>query len=191
MRLAGLAQVTILFLCCAALVRPAAPAQNDRAPLSGQPKSDSARPAAPPGGTGGETQEGTAEKPSSSTAPADSRKSAGSKKKARTKTNPQVKSGNVVVRNGGAKQGETQIAPAISKEQELRDREKVNRLLADTEANLKTIDGRPLTAAQQQMRDQIRTYLAQSKAAADAGDLQRAETLASKAHLLADELAGK
>jgi hypothetical protein len=41
------------------------------------------------------------------------------------------------------------------------------------------------------MLDQIHTYVRQSKAASDSGDLTRAHTLAYKAHLLSDELIGK
>jgi len=41
------------------------------------------------------------------------------------------------------------------------------------------------------MLAQIHSYVNQSKAASDAGDLERANTLASKAHLLSDELAKK
>jgi hypothetical protein len=64
-------------------------------------------------------------------------------------------------------------------------------LLATTDANLKSVAGRQLTPAQQSMVEQIHAYVAQSKAAADAGDLGRAHTLAFKAHLLSDELAKK
>ena len=66
-----------------------------------------------------------------------------------------------------------------------------DRLLATTETNLKSIGGRQLTPVQQDMLVQIRSYVNQSKAASDAGDLVRANTLASKAHLLSDELAKK
>ena len=76
----------------------------------------------------------------------------------------------------------------MTKEEERRNREVTNRLLDTTEANLKSIAGRPLTPAQQGLLEQIRTYMKQSKEASDSGDLARAQTLASKAHLLSDEL---
>ena len=94
----------------------------------------------------------------------------------------------VVVRNGGARDNSAQLAPGLTKEQELHNRETTTKLLAATDTNLKSIAGRQLTPAQQSLLDQIRTYVRQSKNASDAGDLARAQTLAYKAHLLSDEL---
>jgi len=91
----------------------------------------------------------------------------------------------------GAKEGSPQLAPGTSKEQELHKRENTSQLLATTDANLKSVAARQLTPAQQSMMEQIRTYITQSKAASDSGDLDRAHTLAYKAHLLSDELAKK
>jgi hypothetical protein len=107
-------------------------------------------------------------------------------KKRRTKTS--APGHKVVIRNGGAKDESAQLAPGMSKEQELHNRETTTKLLTATDASLKGIAGRPLTAAQQTLLDQIHTYIRQSKAASDAGDLSRAHTLAYKAHLLSDEL---
>jgi hypothetical protein len=94
----------------------------------------------------------------------------------------------VVVRNGGANDDSVQLAPGMTKEQELRNREITASLLAGVDANLKNIAGRQLTPAQQGLLDQIHTYMKQSKDASDSGDLARAQTLAYKAHLLSDEL---
>jgi hypothetical protein len=94
----------------------------------------------------------------------------------------------VVVRNGGAKDQSAQLAPGMTKEQEVHSRETTTQLLATTDANLKSIAGRQLTPAQQSILDQIRTYIRQSKEASDSGDVARAHTLAYKAHLLSDEL---
>jgi hypothetical protein len=94
----------------------------------------------------------------------------------------------VVVRNGGAKDQSPQLAPGMSKQQELHSRETTARLWATTDANLKIVAGRQMTPAQQSVFDQIHTYLRQSKDASDSGDLARAHTLAYKAHLLSDEL---
>jgi len=102
-----------------------------------------------------------------------------------------TQSGKVVVRNGGAKDNSGQLTPALSPDQELRSRANTVQLLATTDSNLKKISDRQLSAAQQSTLDQIRTYVRQSRAASDAGDLPRAHTLANKAHLLSDELAGK
>jgi cytoskeletal protein RodZ len=107
------------------------------------------------------------------------------------KVTPKSNSGKVVVRNGGAKEGSAELAPAMSKEQEQHNRENTSQLLATTNANLKTVSGRQLTPTQQSMLEEIRTYVAQSKAATNAGDIARAHTLAYKAHLLSDELAKK
>jgi hypothetical protein len=97
----------------------------------------------------------------------------------------------VVVRNGGAKDESAQLAPSMSKEQELQSRQATARLLATTDANVKNVAGRQLTPSQQSLLDQIRTYVRQSKQASDLGDLARAHTLADKAHLLSDELVKK
>jgi hypothetical protein len=107
------------------------------------------------------------------------------------KTAAPSQSGKVVVRNGGAKEGTAEIEPGLSKEQELHNRENTSQLLSTTDANLKKIAGRQLTPAQQSMVEKIHTYMNQSKEASSAGDLNRAHTLAFKAHLLSDEVAKK
>jgi hypothetical protein len=61
-------------------------------------------------------------------------------------------------------------------------------MLAATETNLKKIAGQQLSSNQQEMVNQIRQFMEQSKAAAGDGDLERARTLAWKAQLLSDEL---
>jgi hypothetical protein len=102
-----------------------------------------------------------------------------------------TQSGKVVVRNGGVKDDSTQLAPGMSKEQEFHQRETTSQLLATTDANLKKIAGRQLASAQQDVVDQIHSYVRQAKTASDSGDLARAHTLAFKAHLLSDELVRK
>jgi outer membrane biosynthesis protein TonB len=102
-----------------------------------------------------------------------------------------TESGKVVVRNGGAKDNSGQLTPALSPEQELHSRENTTELLATTDSNLKKVADRQLSAAQRSMLDQIHAYVRQAKAASDSGDVTRAHTLAYKAHLLSDELAGK
>ncbi len=61
-------------------------------------------------------------------------------------------------------------------------------LTAATEENLKKIAGRPLNPSQQEMVNQIKTFMGQSKRAVAAGDLERGRNLAIKAHLLSEEL---
>jgi sialidase-1 len=62
-------------------------------------------------------------------------------------------------------------------------------LLASTEDKLKKTEGQQLSSTQREMVTQIRQFMDQSKAAAAAGDLNRARNLALKANLLSDELA--
>jgi hypothetical protein len=61
-------------------------------------------------------------------------------------------------------------------------------MLGTTDANLKQIAGRQLSATQQDMVNQIRQFVGQSKAAVVDGDLERARTLAWKAQVLSEEL---
>jgi hypothetical protein len=79
----------------------------------------------------------------------------------------------------------------MSKEQALHSRANTVELLASTDRNLKSVAGRPLSPAQQNMLEEIHTYVRQSKGATDDGDLTRAHTLAYKALLLSGELAKK
>lgn len=111
------------------------------------------------------------------------------RKKKTTATHTQ--SGKVVVRNGGVKDDSEDLAPAMSQEQALHSRESTAELLASTDRNLKNVVGRQFSPAQQNMLEEIHTYVHQSKGATDAGDLARAHTLAYKALLLSGELAKK
>jgi len=97
--------------------------------------------------------------------------------------------GKVVVRNGGVRESTTQISPGVNDQQAQQQRSVTNQLLATTDANIKKMTGRQLTSTQQSMLDQVNTYVRQSKAAADTGDISRAHTLAVKAQLLSNELA--
>jgi len=68
------------------------------------------------------------------------------------------------------------------------ERDTANQMLGTTEANLKKVAGRQLTPNEQDMVNQARQFMEQSKAAVAAGDLERARTLAWKAQLLSEEL---
>ena len=156
------------------------PATNDQAPSPNQDQNANPTPAAP--------------EPAANPVPTVTRDPDAPVLKRRPpkkKRTPTSNSGKVVVRNGGAKEGSSQLAPAMTKEQEQHNRDNTSQLLATTDANLKAVSGRQLTPAQQSMLGEIHTYIAQSKAAASAGDVARAHTLAYKAHLLSDELAKK
>jgi hypothetical protein len=107
------------------------------------------------------------------------RKSAGS-----STATPQKK----VVRNGGTADPVVQLAPGMSAEQASSQRQNTTQLLAATDANLKQISSRQMNSSQQDSISQIRKYMEQAKEAEQAGDVQRAHNLASKALLLSDDL---
>ena len=96
-----------------------------------------------------------------------------------------------MVRNGGVKDDSEELAPAMSKEQAQHSRESTAQLLASTDRNLKNVAGRQFSPAQQNMLEEIHTYVRQSKGATESGDLDRAHTLAYKALLLSGELTKK
>src|SRR5437016_11667620 len=114
--------------------QPAAPAQPQSAPVPQPP-------------SGGESQN-----PSQAHDPNQPVLKRKGKPKHR-KTAAPSQSGKVVVRNGGAKEGTPEIAPGLSKEQELHNRENTSQLLSTTDANLKKIAGRQLTPAKHSMEE--------------------------------------
>lgn len=93
-----------------------------------------------------------------------------------------------VVRNGGTADPAIQLAPGVSNEQASRQRQSTTQLLSAADTNLKQISVKQLSPSQQESVSQIRKYMEQAKAAEAAGDLQRAQNLASKARLLSDDL---
>jgi hypothetical protein len=93
-----------------------------------------------------------------------------------------------VVRNGSTADPVVQLAPSVTDQQASQQRQSTAQLLAATDANLNKISARQLTSSQQDMVNQIHTYMQQAKAAESAGDLQRARNLAFKAQLLSDEV---
>lgn len=165
---------------------PQEPLPTEQSPAQSQQPDSSQVPAANPQ-TQSPAENQSASPPAARDPDAPVLKRTAPKKKATPKSN----SGKVVVRNGGAKEGSSELAPAMSKEQEQHNRENTSQLLATTDVNLKTVSSRQLTPQQQSMLEEIRTYVALSKAATNAGDVARAHTLAYKAHLLSDELAKK
>ena len=198
--IAGILALGLLSICADQDTQPQAPTQQQNEPAPPQAPNENQDAPSPqaqsPNSTPqtqspGENQNAT---PPESTKPDSERPILKRRPKHKTthKRKPvTTQSGKVVVRNGGAKDGTPQLAPGMSKDQELKNRENTNQLLATTDANLKSISGRQLTPAQQSMVQQIKNYMNQSKAASGTGDLNRAHTLAFKAHLLSDELAKK
>lgn len=94
----------------------------------------------------------------------------------------------VIVRQGGASEPSIQLAGGAAGDQTSHTRDTANQMLGSTEANLKKIAGRQLSPNQQDMVNQIRQFIEQSKTAVASGDLERAHTLAWKAQLLSEEL---
>ncbi len=92
----------------------------------------------------------------------------------------------VIVRQGGTAEPAIQLAGGAASASPQKDTG--NQMLVTTEANLKKIAGRPLSSDQQNMVNQIRQFMEQSKAAVGDGDLDRARTLAWKAQVLSEEL---
>jgi hypothetical protein len=181
---ATIVMLTGLFLAGSTLF---AQEQTPPAPASSSsPSAQTPPPQTEPAPDASQTQPPKPETPTPAPPPSCPSKSKPAKGKPPAK--PAASGHKVVVRNGGAKDVSPQLAPGMSEEQEQHSRETTAQLLATTDANVQSVAGRQLTAAQQSLLDQIHTYMKQSKDASDAGDLSRAHTLAYKAHLLSDEL---
>jgi outer membrane biosynthesis protein TonB len=159
---------------------PAPPAEPEAKPAesSAPPPTSGQEPSAQPASP---QPDSTPKKPAAATQP----------KKHRRKRKPAATGAGTtktVVPNGSTPDPKVQIAPSLTEEQASHQRQNTTQLLASTDANLKKISGRQLSASQQDVVKQIHTYIEQAKAAEEAGDLQRARNLAFKAHLLSDEL---
>jgi hypothetical protein len=81
-----------------------------------------------------------------------------------------------------------QIAPQISPTDQSMYARKTADDIAAAEHNLDQTNGKHLSAAQQDLADKIRSFVAQSRDASKGGDWDRAQNLAQKAHLLSTEL---
>ena len=95
----------------------------------------------------------------------------------------------VVVREGGANEPTAQIVPGMTPAEAVRRRQNAERLLTSTDEQLKQLAERTLNAHQEDTVGQIRNYMEGARSALKEGDVQRASTLAEKAHLLAKDLA--
>jgi len=92
------------------------------------------------------------------------------------------------VLQGGITEQSIQLAGGSAGDEATQKRDAANRMLATTDENLKKIAGRQLSAPEQGSVSQIRQFVKDSKSALEAGDLERAQTLAWKAKLLSDDL---
>jgi hypothetical protein len=95
----------------------------------------------------------------------------------------------VIVKNGGSDEPIVQLKNDTPPAKASDERLNTEQLRLVTEDNLKKIAGRQLTVDQQQMVNQIKQFVDQSKVAEADGDLERGHNLAMKARLLSDELA--
>lgn len=88
----------------------------------------------------------------------------------------------------GAHPPAPQISPQLSAGDQASYERKTGEDIAAAEKNLQSAKGRQLSAAQQDLFDKIRSFLAQSHDASKGGDWARAQNLAQKARLLSAEL---
>jgi len=95
----------------------------------------------------------------------------------------------IVIREGGASEPAAQIAPGMTPAEATRQRQDAEQWLASSDDQLKQLAGRTLDARQQETVAQIRNYMEGARSALKDGDVRRANTLAEKAHLLAEDLA--
>ena len=95
-----------------------------------------------------------------------------------------------VVQNGGTAEPKVDLSSGANQQQASEQAKRADDLLARSDANLKKISGRQLSASQEDTVKQIQSYIDQAKKAASDGDVQRAYNLAVKANLLSAELAG-
>lgn len=96
--------------------------------------------------------------------------------------------GKVVVQEGGESPSEQQdISAAVDPSQASQQRQATEQLLQSAEANLNSLN-HALSPDESAMVEQVRAYMAQSRAALNDGDMVRANNLAMKAHLLSDAL---
>lgn len=93
-----------------------------------------------------------------------------------------------VIKDGGTSEPSIQLLGSKGTDVASQQRTSTDQLLESTEDDLKKVAGRQLSSSQQEMVNQIREFIQQSRTAEAAGDTERARNLARKAHLLSDEL---
>jgi hypothetical protein len=133
-------------------------------------------------------QKPPSQKPPKQSAPKSKKTSTKKLRKKPTETASTGSAEKKVVKNGGTVDPAVQLAPSVSVEQASQQRNSTSQLLATTDTNLKQLSTRQLTVTQQDSVSQIRKYMEQAKTAEAAGDVQRAQNLASKALMLSDDL---
>jgi hypothetical protein len=81
-----------------------------------------------------------------------------------------------------------QISPQLTPSDQAAYERKTGEDISVAEKNLEQTNGKQLSAAQQDLTEKIRSFLAQSREASKGGDWTRAQNLAQKARLLSAEL---
>jgi hypothetical protein len=170
---------------------PAAPAPRENASAEATPaaaKKASAK-AATKKADAGSAGPGAAKTGAAKTGAAKTRSASGTRKRRqRTAPAPDGAPRKIVVREGGASEPAAQIVPGMTPAEATRQRQNAERLLGATGDQLKQLAGRPLDPQRQETVEQIRNYMEGARSALKEGDVQRASTLAEKAHLLAEDL---
>ncbi len=82
------------------------------------------------------------------------------------------------------------IAPQLAPEEVAAAQQQTNQGLGIAEKNLESVRGKSLNAAQSDLVSKIRGFMKDSREAAQFGDWMRARSLAKKAQVLSEELAG-
>jgi len=171
----------------ASSANPPAPAQSSPAQENAPAEQIPAKPAAPANGQAPVAEEKASE--SVPTKKADAGPVVGNKKRRpRTAPAPNGSPRRIVVREGGASEPAAQIVPGMPPAEATRQRQNAENLLGSTGDQLQQLAGRTLDAQQQETVGQVRNYMEGARSALKEGDVQRASTLAEKAHLLADDL---
>lgn len=96
----------------------------------------------------------------------------------------------IVIQEGGTTPASPQLSAGGPRESISHDRQTTEQLIDSAEANLRSVN-HSLSAGEQDMVAQIRSFIQQSRQATTDGDTVRAHNLALKAHLLSDELVGQ
>jgi hypothetical protein len=136
-----------------------------------------------------ETDAGSAGEPSTrGTPPSGTSSNRTRKHRKRTASAPIGAPRRIVVREGGATEPAEQIVPGMTPVEATRQRQNAEQWLVSTGDQLKQLKGRTLDARQQDTVGQIHNYMEGARTALREGDVQRASTLAQKAHLLAEDL---
>jgi hypothetical protein len=92
--------------------------------------------------------------------------------------------------SNGEKLETPMITPRLSSEEAAAARQETNQSLNIAERNLESVRGRSLNAAQADLVSKIKSFIKDAREAAQVGDWTRARSLAKKAQVLSEELAG-